>query len=435
MNEHKKRLILTACIIVSIIPALLFVRFPSLINLKTIALYASAILGYAGIVVLLWSYILGAKSVNGLIFRDIAPVLSIHKWLGKWGTLAIFLHPLLIMYSYGETLLYTVVPQTATRFESHVTLGRLAFIGILIIWVTSALLRGRIKFRPWRYIHLFGYIALPFAFLHVPDVGTQFMGSTAVKVYFFVLVLTFLIFTSLRLRGLLNLDKAAYIIVAHKQLVADSPEIWLIRLRPLGNKLSPAKGQYVYLKDGRISEEHPFSVLDYDQATGDITIAYRTFGRFTTELSSRAIGATLIVGGPYGEFTSEMCSEEVKPVVFVAGGIGVTPMVQHIIEQNPGREQWLFYANRTKNSAMMVPQLRKVLGKRLITAYSRQSEGLMPTDEQGRLCANTFRKHLQKPDAYQYFLCGSDQMMHDITAELSSLGVPSSAIHREAFGW
>lgn len=435
MLEKKKRQILIGAIVVSIIPALLLVRFPDLVGSKTVAIYLSALAGYVGMVVLLWSYVLGARSVMGRVFRDLAPVLSIHKWLGKYGTLAIFLHPILIVYGYGESLLYSLQLDTSSRFESHVTLGRLAFFIVAIVWVSSAVLRGRISFRPWRYVHLLGYVALPYAFLHVPDVGTQFMSSTAVKVYFFILILTFLVFTVLRLRGLFNLDKTTYKIVAHRQLVADNPSIWLLRLRPEGDRLTPAKGQYVYLKDGRISEEHPFSVLDYDDTTGDITVAYRTFGRFTRELSTRAVGTKLLLDGPYGDFTGEIRSDYGEPIVFVAGGIGVTPMVRHIVEQNPEREQWLFYANRTKNSAMMVPQLRKVLGKRLITAYSRQSEGLMPTDEQGRLCANTFRKHLQKPDAYQYFLCGSDQMMHDITAELSSLGVPSSAIHREAFGW
>jgi hypothetical protein len=56
-----------------------------------------------GIVLLLWMYILGTKSVMGLVFRDLAPVLKIHKWIGKYGTLAIFLHPVLITFSYGDT--------------------------------------------------------------------------------------------------------------------------------------------------------------------------------------------------------------------------------------------------------------------------------------------------------------------------------------------
>ncbi len=435
MTENNKRRVLIVAIIVSLIPAVLLVKYPSLVSTKNIAVFVSAVAGYIGMVVLLWSYILGAKSVMGLVFRDLAPVLSIHKWLGKYGTLAIFLHPLLIVYGYGESLLYAVQPLTSSRFESHVTLGRISLLIVAIIWLSSVVLRSRIKFRPWRYIHLLGYISLPFAFLHIPDVGTQFMSNTAVKGYFFALLIVFIVFTLIRLRGLLNIDKFSYQIVTQRQLVTDEPSVWLVQLRPMQDWIVPAKGQYIYLKDGFVSESHPFSVLDYDKTTGDITIAYRTFGRFTKELSTKPDGTTLQVGGPYGEFTREVNNEERTPIVFVAGGIGVTPMVQHLFEQDTDREQWLFYVNRTKDSAMIVPELRQVLGNRLVTTYSRQMDGLEPSDEQGHLHADIFRKHLGEPTKYQYYLCGSDDMMQSTVKELMSLGVPSSAIRREAFAW
>ena len=245
MTENNKRKLLIAAICVSIIPAILVVRYPNIATLKSVALYFSAIAGYIGITVLLWSYMLGAKSVMGTFFRDLAPVLNIHKWLGKWGTLAIFIHPLLVMYSYGVSLLYTFVPIVSTRFERHVTLGRLSLILIAIIWVTSALLRGRIKFRPWRYIHLLGYIVLPFAFLHVPDVGSQFMRHDIVKAYYLGLLMVFLLFSLVRLRGLLGLDKSSYKIVAHRQLVREDPSVWLLQLRPTSDRIVPAKGQYI----------------------------------------------------------------------------------------------------------------------------------------------------------------------------------------------
>ena len=352
MHEHTKRQLLIIFIIFSLIPAVLLVRYPVATTFKSFALYLSAIAGYAGIVVMLWSYILGAKSVAGLVFKDLAPVLSVHKWLGKYGTLAIFLHPVLVIYSYGESWLYALLPQVGTQFERHVTLGRISLMLVLVIWLTSAVLRSRIAFRPWRYIHLLVYVSLPFAFLHVPDVGSQYMSLTSVKLYLYGLAVVYGVFSLLKLRGMLNLDKVRYRVVTQKQIVSDDPSISLIQLRPVDHaqSLKPACGQYVYLKDGFISEEHPFSVLDCDEQTGDITIAYRTFGRFTRELATRTSGDAVYLGGPYGEFTKEI-TEDTAPAVFIAGGIGVTPMVRHLMNGNQ-REQWLFYANRTHQSAM-----------------------------------------------------------------------------------
>ena len=435
MTESKKRTLLILTIILSALPSVFLVKYPSVVTAKTIALYVSGIAGYLGIVTLLWSYMLGAKSVFGTLFRDLAPVLTIHKWLGKYGTLAIFLHPLLVMYSYyGFKLTYLITPQIGSEFDRHVTLGRIAFFVCLLIWITSALIRDRIKFRSWRYIHLLGYIALPFAFLHVPDVGSNFMTSLLTKAYFVLLVAAFLIFSLLRARGFFNLDAMRYEIVAHRQLVSDDPEIYLIQLRPTSyERIVPQKGQYIYLKFAEIlSESHPFSVLDYDRETGDISVAYRTFGRFTKQLKEQTVGDTMLLTGPYGDFTADIEEHHTEPAVFIAGGIGVTPMMRHLIEDTE-REQWLFYANRTAKSAMITPELRTLLGDRLVTIFSREQAKV--GDEQGRFSAAMVQKRLAEPARYHYYICGSDDMMQHCKTELQKLGVASSHIRCEAFAW
>jgi len=434
MKEIHKRRLLIVAIILSAMPAFLLVRYPALVNAKTISLYASAIFGYLGVVTLLWSYILGAKSVMGTVFRDLAPVIRIHKWLGKYGTLAIFIHPLLVMYSYGENLFYLVTPQLGTEFNEHVTLGRIAFLVCIFIWLTSAMIRDRMKFRTWRYLHMLGYIALPFAFLHIPDVGSQFMSSTSIKAYLYGLIVTFFVFSLLRLRGLTNVSATRYRIATHRRLVDEDPEIFLFELLPEEEGIATKRGQYVYVKfDAVLSEAHPFSVLDYEQSTGKITIAYRTFGRFTKGLSEMAEGETLLLTGPYGEFTAEMLGQPNEPTVFIAGGIGITPMIQHLTEM-PERDQWLFYANRTKNSAMILPGLRKLMGERLVTIFSREPS-VEPSDEKGHFSATMMQKYVVDPNKYRYYICGAEAMMQSAVKELESIGIDSSRIHTEAFSW
>lgn len=432
MTENTKRKYLIAAIVLSIIPAVLAMKFPEHVTRSSVELYLSALLGYGGIVVLLWSYILGAKSVAGLVFKDLAPVLRIHKWLGKWGTLTIFVHPILIMLSYGEKLSYIFVPTTTTLFERHVTLGRLSFALVLIVWITSALLRSRIAFRPWRYIHLLGYIALPFAFLHVPDVGSQFMSVWAVKAYFMSLLLVFMVFGLMRLRGLLNFDKERYIVTAQQQAVADDPSVWIVKLRPVSGRIAPARGQYVYLKDGFISEEHPFSVLDYNEATGEILIAYRTFGRFTKEFAKRKTGDTVLLAGPYGEFTADIADTD-KPIVFIAGGIGITPMLRHLFADDK-REKWLFYANRTRVSTFMEDKLRKHLGSKLVSIVSRETIP-RPGTYCGHINRDILERELRNPKGFEYYICGSEEMMQTTTKILLEMGIGKQSIHQEAFSW
>ena len=431
MNEIKKRNVLVGLIILSVIPTLLLVRFPGSLTAKSFALYLSAITGYLGLLLMLWEYIIGAKSVFGLFFADLAPVLKIHSWLGKYGTLLIFAHPLLVMYAYGEDLLYTVVPHVSSQFERHVTLGRISFLLVLLVWVTSAIARGKIKFRPWKYIHYLAYIALPFGFLHVPDVGSQFMSHTSIRIYLYCLVIVFALFTLLRARSFFNLDKSLYFVTRQRQL---NDDVFMLELEPRNNRVVPKRGQYVYVKLGNISEDHPFSVAQYDERTGRLTIIYRVFGAYTQDMARLQAGEKVWIGGPQGSFMHEITTSN-RPRVYIAGGIGMTPFIDDIVRPRDKREQWLFYSNRTIASAPLVPEFRRVLGERLVTNYSQEKSEVDPSSTLGRINTGLITSKLPVPAQYDYYLCGAENMLDSVSDQLSSLGVPKAQIHREAFSW
>lgn len=431
MNEPKKRKILVAIIVVSVLINFWIISFPTLATTKSIALWIADAIGYAGIVMLLWMYILGAKSTMSLFSKDLAPVLKIHKWLGKYGSLAIVLHPLLIVFSYGESLLYTIIPQLGSEFERHVTLGRISFLIIILVWVTSAVLRDKIKFRPWKYLHYLAYISLPFALLHVPDVGSHYESSQIVKLYFFALATVFLIFALVRLRGFLNLDKSRYKVVKHQQLTSTDR---LLIFSPLDEKLiSPKIGQYIYLKLGLISEDHPFSVLDYNAKNGNIAVCYRVFGSFTELLTDVRVGSTVWIGGPYGSFMSDYSINN-EPTVFISGGIGITPFLMPA-NQPDNRERWLFAANRNHESAILVDYV-DTSKTNLVKVFSRErKEHLAAGEELGYIDSNLITRYLSDPSKYRFYVCGPVAMVESVRQVLESLNVPESQIENESFGW
>lgn len=435
MNENFKRTVLIWLIVVSALPAFAILPFPGLITASSLSLWVADCLGYVGIVLLLWMFILGAKSVMGIVFRDLAPVLKIHKWLGKYGALAIFLHPLLITVSYGESWLYSFIPQLSTEFERHVTLGRIAIALILLTWGVSWFLRKKMSFRPWKYLHYLSYICVPFALLHVPDVGPNYMHHTIVKTYFIVLLFTFIVFVVLRLRGLLNLDKSVYSVVGHTRL---SDTDYVLILKPTSNHRIPVprRGQYVYLKLGYISEDHPFSVLQYDHETGNVAIGYRVFGKYTNVMSRLKNGSSVYLGGPYGSFMAETEKSE-RPVVFLAGGIGITPFVDQVLHYAGKREQWLFAANRSRETAVLVPRIASELGDHLINVYSdAPSEKLKSQEETGYITSDILKKYLgQNLNRYDFYLCGPPPMMKSLRTLMETTGVPVEQVRSEKFGW
>jgi len=432
MSEKSKRALLIVAIVISVIPPFLLVKWPSVISFNSASLWLADGLGYAGIVLLLWMYILGAKSIMGLVFKDIAPVLSIHKWLGKYGVLAIFAHPLFVIISFGESLLYSVIPNLSTEYERHVTLGRISLWILLITWFVSAIIRGKIGFRPWKYLHYLAYICVPFAVLHVPDVGSHYMSSTTVKIYFFTLVLTFVLVTLARLRGILNFDKAPYTVISHTQ-VTDTD--YVLNLKPSSElSLHPKRGQYVYVKLGFISEDHPFSVLQYNPMTNTVAVGYRVSGEYTNIMSRLETGDLVYVGGPYGEFMAQYETDS-RPSVFISGGIGITPFVDQIIAGKDKREQWLFAANRTRSSAVFIPELKPYLGKRLISVYSQEPSQLVPGEQSGYITTELLQESLGNLSKYSFYLCGPPVMMDAMKELLASNGVSDKRIYNEQFGW
>lgn len=430
MNEQTKPKLIWPALILSFLPVLFILHAPASFALKPVALYLSAIAGYAGVLLLLWMYILGAKSAMGLVFKDLAPVLEIHKCLGKYASIAFLLHPLFIIYSYGESLIYPLIPHIDTPFEQAVTLGRISFMIIAMIWIASVLLREKLGFRPWKYLHYFAYISLPFALLHVPNIGSQYIAWPLVRSYYFAIVGVFAVFSLIRVSSLLNLDRKPYVITSHQQL---TPDDFVMTLKPISTYLEPKLGQYVYVKAGYISEDHPFSITYYNPETRELTLAYRVYGDFTKFLAKLQNGAEVQLGGPYGAFMRNLPSNDTKPVVYIAGGIGITPFVQRILDENNTREQWLFAANRTHASAVLVSDMQQQLSKRCVPIYSRETP--LDGEEQGHVSAELLGKYLTTPANYTYYICGPKDFTAEAQRILAAMNVPNAQVHSEKFSW
>lgn len=432
MQESTKRHILIGLIVISLMPAILLPHLPSLISVSSVSLYLSAIFGYVGIVLLLWMYILGARAITSIFFSDLAPVLKIHKWLGKYGTLAIFVHPLLVTWSYGESIIYSFIPLVGTWSERHILLGQLAFWILLTIWFLSALVRDKISWRTWKYLHYLAYICVPFVLLHIPELGTQQRSVPLVNAYLFTLIATYAIVTLIRIVSFINVGRTAYAITRHTRLTSID---YMMQLEPVGTRsITPKLGQYVYVKLGFVSEDHPFSVAQFDVQTGALMVAYRLSGMYTKELARVPVGSKVMLSGPYGSFTRAL-DRDARPVVYIAGGIGVTPFVGRILQDAGKREQWLFAANRSRDLAVLRKPLKDTLGRQAVWVYSRESQPLMQGEESGHITAGILRKYLGDLSNYQYCLCGPPAMMESMRHMLTSAGIAPGHVMSEEFGW
>ncbi|MCA9346459.1 ferric reductase-like transmembrane domain-containing protein [Candidatus Saccharibacteria bacterium] len=437
MSEKNKQRLTLSLICLSTIPFIFFVAKPTSweltsANMVGLSAYISSVTGFVGLGLLIWMYILGTRSVTGLYFRDLTWTLKIHNWLGKYGVLFVFLHPFFSAYFFGANwLTYWLKPLIGTELEQHITFGRIAFILLLVIWVASALVRGRIKYRPWKYIHYLAYVILPLSLLHTKELGTSLSNNWASS-YFYSFILLFCVFSILRLRHVFGFGKLQYKIVSNTRL---TPNIYLLTLQGSGYNLNVWKGQYVYLQRGIFSEEHPFSVVMSNISKDQIIIAYKVFGKFTEKLANVKPGNYLLLDGPYGVFTEEIDFDPEKPVVFIAGGIGITPFVGHIYNRKTkGLSTILFYASQKRQNAALSTELKQVLGDNYIEVLSGVNEPATQNSERGHLNYEILTKYLENDVlGSSYYICGPSKMMKDIRKSLLNAGVNRNDIHLEEF--
>lgn len=443
MNNSEKLRIraLYALLILSPLPFVVSIDRPNTFGISgtawlSTAQYLASVFGYIGITLLVWQLILGTRSISGLFFDNLARNLKLHRTLGKYGVLLIFLHPLLILVNYGQSFTYLFQPSLATEFEEHVTFGRLALYALVILWVSSAFLRAKIGFRPWKYIHYIAYPTLLSALLHVPEVGHSYRDSV-IRSYWTGIVVVVICCWVLRARHLFGIGKHRYKVTAKARA---SEQVWTMTLTPLQKRLEARKahhGQYIYVQRSLTSEEHPFSIVSNDQSSGAITIAFKEFGKFTRKLAKLRVGDQLLIDGPYGVFTREIALDQQSQAVFIAGGIGITPFVQHI-KSRPATLTTVFYAAKTAREAAYLQQIEKQIGRKLIKVFSDEpNQSNSAKIQEKRVSEALLKKHLTKEQvrSAQFFICGPPLFMQSVQAQLTRLGVAEERIHIEDFSF
>jgi ferredoxin-NADP reductase/MOSC domain-containing protein YiiM len=235
------------------------------------------------------------------------------------------------------------------------------------------------------------------------------------------------------------------------RVVRDQPEsqsVFSLELEPGdGQPIAPAApGQFLTLRlfpePGGAPLLRSYSLSGSSRAAHyRISIKWELHGVAGTYLREHVKpGDTIEVAAPRGSF---ILSSSSRPVVLLGAGIGATPvlaMLHALAEQNPARPVWWIYGTRNGNEhpfAREVDDLLRVMhGARKHIAYSRPLPGDrqgVDFDSRGRLDIDLIRG-LGVPRDADFYLCGPDAFMRDLSAGLVAWGVPSDHIHTEVFG-
>jgi predicted ferric reductase len=388
-------------------------------------------IGLMGSVLLVWQFVLRNRAVSHLFGDDYLALNQVHKMVGIWGVLLIFIHPFLEKLEHSDSLFYTFAlnfSSNAGEFEQRVSFGRLAFMVLLLTWVLSVFLRKILPYRAWRRLHLLVYLILPLVMLHAPFIGTFLSNYQWVKVYWWTAMAVWAGLVLWRLLMYLNVGKTRYRL---DRMLTLPGGITRYSFVPKGKKLTPKPGQFIYIRGFFFSESHPFSVMEFDHKTGAITCAIKQVGRYTRQLEKIPLNATVYIDGPYGVFTRE--GQNKGPKVIIASGIGITPFVE-LVKRFHGKDTYLMYANRTLEVAVNRKEFIRELKENYIDVISRANIVNKPAIR-GHIDKAVLLKSLPKNSfvSSEFFICGPPSFMASMQKNLRGLGVDKARIHSEEF--
>jgi predicted ferric reductase len=272
----------------------------------------ASVLGLVGGVLLCWQTVLGNRWITARVLPDRAAAVALHTWLGIAGGLAILLHPLVWRVAEGQPWSWLWTPDLTAGESRVITLGRVALLGFVLVWLSSTLARGALRYGTWRRLHLLSYPTAALAFAHGLLATGVLHEQPLLYAYWCLLAAATAAALVVRL-----------VAPARAHTVADrtvSAGVTRLTLDPVGAPLPVRPGAFYYLRRGRTGPAHPFSVVDGER----LTFAAATVGPFTRGLAEAPVGARLHVDGPYGTFGADLGPGR---VVALAGGIGITPFL------------------------------------------------------------------------------------------------------------
>ncbi|MBK8500365.1 MAG: phenylacetate-CoA oxygenase/reductase subunit PaaK [Flavobacteriales bacterium] len=207
-------------------------------------------------------------------------------------------------------------------------------------------------------------------------------------------------------------------------------------------------GQYLTLKLSVNGEElrRSYSICSSPLDTGHLKIAVKKVpsGRASTQLVEKLKpGMSIEVMTPMGNFTTALDPTKERHFVAFAAGSGITPILsilKTVLRTEPKSTFTLFYGNTDVDRIIFrqrLEELRTQHGERL-RVHHILSKGV---DEDrlfnGRITAEKavelLKRFVTDRNDNQYFICGPEQMMVNVSEALEKEGVEKKRIHIELF--
>jgi ferredoxin-NADP reductase len=289
---------------------------------------------------------------------------------------------------------------------------------------SGVIVRRRLRYETWYFIHLYTYLAIALAFSHQIATGKDFVGDPAARAYWTALYLVTLgALVVFRLAVPLVRDAKHRLRV--ERVVEETPRVVSIWIT--GNRLDRLRaeaGQFFlwrFLTRDRWWQAHPFSLSAAPDGR-HLRITVKDSGDFSRELRLLRPGTRVLVEGPFGAFTADSRTRD--RVVLIAGGVGITP-ARALLETMPG-DITLIYRATEPDELVLRDELDDLARERGAEIHYLVGNG-------GDLSPNALTRLVPDIAERDAFVSGPPAMVDAMRDALREAGVPGRHIFSERF--
>jgi ferredoxin-NADP reductase len=206
-----------------------------------------------------------------------------------------------------------------------------------------------------------------------------------------------------------------------------------------GKKMVFKAGQFVQMfipKDGAMRRtSYSIASAPGDGSFFELCVTLVDGGVSSTHLHHLQVGDKIQGMGPLGKFT--MPDDPPRDMVFVATGSGIAPfrsMIHDLFHKKTRRNIFLVYGNRFEEDIIYRKEWEELAAsERQFKVMHTLSRGAESWKGPRGYVGEWVGKFVPAPAEKDFYICGLNKMITDVTAKLKSLGVPDAQVHFERY--
>ncbi len=207
------------------------------------------------------------------------------------------------------------------------------------------------------------------------------------------------------------------------------------------------QGQYLTLKafiDGTEVRRSYSICSGIDDGTLQVAVKKVTGGVFSTFANeSLSAGDVIEVMPPQGTFFTPLAEERARNYLCIAAGSGITPVIsiiKTVLKREPRSHVTLLYGNQRVATMMFKEELEAIKNQYLsrfqwinILSRERQDIDILNGRINNRKGAELIQHLLDLHSIDEFFLCGPEAMISEVSRGLRAEGIAEDKIHYELF--